>query len=324
MDNICLDIDGKLGYIAQMLNVHTAGKAYENFIVNAIYTKVDNQNLIPVTQQYVKSPSDPNKHYLLDLYFPQLTYGVEIDEPHHLEKAQKLKDRVREKEIIEAIGCKEDRISINNPDGTQRTYEEICSDINRVVDVIKGLIDAREPLIWETNEDRKAKVLEKHRFSTDDNVFYRSITEIYNICGGTRSGADRGREAKRLQKCYYRLNSKYILWVPILAIENKDGFAVKRKQGFSNYLTDNCSTIREVSDHVLDPVQDIEYKRVVFMRMQDIFGKDCIKFIGVFQLTTESNDKEFVHIYRRIATEVSFKDLADDIIIMSDSDVIIP
>lgn len=325
MDNKGIDINGKLNHIANMFTVRTAGKPYENFIVNAIYAKVNNPDLIPVTQQYVKSPNDPSKYYLLDLYFPQLNYGVEIDEGHHLKEVQKQRDMIRKDDIIEAIGCKEDRISINKADGVQRSYEEICADIEKVVNVIKERIDSlEEPLKWVTNNDRVQMVKEKRRFSVGDNAFFNSITEIYNLCGGTRSGSDRGRKAKRLQKCYYRLNSQYKLWVPIMAIDNKDSFAVKRKQGFSNYLSEDYSTIREVSDHVIDPVQDMEYKRVVFMRMKDIFGKDYIKFIGVFQLTNESDNKEFVHIYRRIATEVDLKDLADDFIVMTDDDVILP
>ena len=44
-----------LDHIAYMFNVRTTGKAYENFIVNAIYTKVGESELMPVTQQYVNA-----------------------------------------------------------------------------------------------------------------------------------------------------------------------------------------------------------------------------------------------------------------------------
>ena len=74
------DISEQLDHIAYMFNVRTKGKKYENFIVNAIYTKVDNPDLMPVTQQYVRNPKDSRKYYLLDLYFPQINFGVEIDD----------------------------------------------------------------------------------------------------------------------------------------------------------------------------------------------------------------------------------------------------
>ena len=61
-------ISEQLDHIAYMFNVRTRGKKYENFIINAIYTKVGNPDLIPVTQQYVRDPNDSNKYYLLDLY----------------------------------------------------------------------------------------------------------------------------------------------------------------------------------------------------------------------------------------------------------------
>ena len=80
----------RLDHIAYMFNVRTNGKAYENFIVNAIYAKVGEPELMPVTQQFVKNPRDHRRYYLLDLYFPQLRYGIEVDEEHHLEDAQDL------------------------------------------------------------------------------------------------------------------------------------------------------------------------------------------------------------------------------------------
>ena len=69
-------ISEQLDHIAYMFNVRTKGKKYENFIVNAIYTKVGNPDLMPVTQQYVKDPNDLSKYYLLDLYFPQIKIAV--------------------------------------------------------------------------------------------------------------------------------------------------------------------------------------------------------------------------------------------------------
>ena len=45
---------------------------------------------------------------------------------------------------------------------------------------------------WESNEDRKLAVVARGKFHIADDVFYNSITEIYNICGGRRTGPDKG------------------------------------------------------------------------------------------------------------------------------------
>lgn len=309
MEKYEYNLSERLDHIAYMFNVRTVGKAYENFIVNAIYAKVAEPELMPVTQQYVNNPSDRRHYYLLDLYFPQLNYGVEVDEEHHLDDDQKVRDRVRAEDVRTAIECEEDRIAIYNADGRKRTIEEINDDIERVVRKIKEKIATIATLKWETNEDRKRAVLEKGVFSVQDDVSYGSVTEIYNICGGKRSGRERGMKAKMLQRCYYRLNNNYKLWVPILAEVDEDGVVRNSKMGYENSLSDDKTILMEKSVNPIDPTLDIAYKRVVFMRMRDYYGRPCIKFIGIYELTEESDDKEYVHIYRRIADEVRIEDL---------------
>ena len=308
MEKYDYNLSERLDHIAYMFNVRTARKAYENFIVNTIYARIGEPELMPVTQQYVYNPRDSRRYYLLDLYFPQLNYGVEIDERHHLDEDQAVRDNERSEDISAAIECEEGRIPIYSRDGRKRSIEEINGDIDREVMIIKGKIAAAGRLKWETNEDRKKEILTRGIFNVKDDVSYSSITEIYNICGGRRSGKNKGR-AKMLQRCYYRLNDEYKLWVPILAIADEYGVVRNKKMGYENTLSDDKTVLTEKSDHPIDPRIDMDYKRVVFMRMKDIFGRGCIKFIGVFELTEESDDKEHVHIYRRISDEVYIKDL---------------
>ncbi len=303
------NLSERLDHIAYMFNVRTAGKAYENFIVNAIYAKVGEPELMPVTQQYVFNPRDRRRYYLLDLYFPQLNYGVEVDEGHHLEDIQKVRDKERAEDIRAAIECDEDRIPIFYSNGRKRSLDEINEDIDRVVKVIKDKIASIAPLKWETNEDRKKIVLERGVFDVNDDVSYGSITEIYNICGGKRSRGANGEKAKMLQRCYYRLNDGYKLWVPILASTDENGTVLNKKMGYENYLSKDKTFLIEKSDRPINPTFDMEYKRVVFMRMKDYYGRPCIKFIGVFVLTDESDNKEYVHIYRRVADSVRIEDL---------------
>lgn len=103
MEKNSYNLSERLDHIAYMLNVRTNRKAYENFIVNAIYTKVGNPELMPVTQQYVRNPNDSRRYYLLDLYFPQINFGVEIDERQHCNQTNKLLDDVRDEDIKSAI-----------------------------------------------------------------------------------------------------------------------------------------------------------------------------------------------------------------------------
>ena len=290
-----------------MLNVRTAGKAYENFIVNAIYAKLAEPELMPVTQQYVRNRQ--GGYYLLDLYFPQLNYGIEVDEGHHLKDNQIKRDMIRDVEILNAIDCEEDRIPIKDNAGNDRSLEDIFADIDRVVKNIKERIRLQAPLKWKTYDDRKKEVLERGKFSVSDEINYPSITEIYNMCGGIRSGKNRGKNATMLRSCYFRLNDRYKLWVPILAETDKDGNVRNGKMGYENYLSSDHTILTEKSDHPIDPNLDRSFNRIVFMRMKDYFGRPCIKFIGVFRLADETENSEYVHIYRRIADEILLDDL---------------
>ena len=298
------DISEQLDHIAYMFNVRTKGKKYENFIVNAIYTKVGNPDLMPVTQQYVKNPRDKRKFYLLDLYFPQINFGIEIDEGQHMSEEWQNKDKERTEAIINTIGYEEVRIPIVDiATGNKRSYAEICNDIEHVVEKIKYKIKVKGGVKWETNEARKQRFnIVKNgtgSFDIEQDVTYSSITEIYNICGGCRRT---GKNAKRLQKGFYRLNNNYYLWVPTLTIRDNSG-----NSKYRNYLNEDKTVITEYNDSIQGwDNYPGDSDRIVFMRMRDIYGRPCIRFIGVFRYK-QGDSKQCTH--ERIATQVKISDL---------------
>lgn len=298
------DISEQLDHVAYMFNVRTKGKKYENFIVNAIYAKVDNPDLMPVTQQYVRNPKDSRKYYLLDLYFPQINFGVEIDEGQHMSDECQVLDKARTEAIKSAIGYEEARISIvDKRTGQKRSYPEISKDIDLIVLRIKQKIDDLGGVKWVTNDEKKRSLgIIKNGpgiFDIKQDVTYRSITEIYNICGGCRGT---GKDAKSLQKGFYKLNNQYYLWVPTLTVEDN---ATDTK--YNNYLSEDGTVITEINNN---PKGWDNYpgnrNRVVFMRMKDMYGRSCIRFIGVFQYQ-KGDSKQCTH--ERIAKRVKITDL---------------
>ena len=298
------DISEQLDHIAYMFNVRTKGKKYENFIVNAIYAKVDNPDLMPVTQQYVRNPKDSRKYYLLDLYFPQINFGVEIDEGQHMSDECQVLDKARTEAIKSAIGYEEARISIVDKKTAQKkSYSEISKDIDLIVLRIKQKIDDLGGVKWVTNDEKKRSLgIIKNGpgiFDIKQDVTYRSITEIYNICGGCRGT---GKDAKSLQKGFYKLNNQYYLWVPTLTIEDNASDAK-----YNNYLSEDGTVITEINNN---PKGWDNYpgdrNRVVFMRMKDMYGRSCIRFIGIFQYK-KGDSKQCTH--ERIAKRVKITDL---------------
>ena len=69
-------MDAKLVYLAKTLS-RTKRKDFENYVVNAIWNRINDPRLVPVTQQFIK---DQDGNHYNDLYFPQLKIGVECDE----------------------------------------------------------------------------------------------------------------------------------------------------------------------------------------------------------------------------------------------------
>lgn len=305
----------KIEHLALMLNRRTAGKKYENFVINAIYARIANPNLIPITQQYVKnkhcSKSNPRKYYLLDLYFPQLNYGIEVDEGHHLNKKNVDQDKNRAEDILASIQCDEGRITIYNKDGSLKTFDEVNEQINVEVEKVKGLIKKKgRKLAWLDNDARKNAVIQRGYFKIDDEVDYKGITEIYNIVG---------HDVKNLGQGFVKLNDSYKLWGPYLAYQLGDETLIT-KNGWENTLSEDKSIIYEIPKDVDDPdpkeVPDGSWKennvkRVVFMHIRDNFGCDKMRFLGVyaaFRIETRTDGKR-KRIYKRIAESVGIAEL---------------
>jgi len=79
-------------------------KVYENYVINAIWNRIScetRSKLHPITQQCVKDPS--GNHYLVDLYFPQLNLGVEVDEPQHISSLKSGVERIRAAKIKKVL-----------------------------------------------------------------------------------------------------------------------------------------------------------------------------------------------------------------------------
>lgn len=290
----------KLEYLARMLNRRTNGKDYENMIVNAIYNGVGNPDLIPVTQQYVLVNDNGNKrHHLLDLYFPQLNYGVEVDEGQHMSEEHTISDQQRAENIIKAIECKEDRVRIFTEDKQLRSYKDVFADVNKVIETIKQLIkDLDAPLKWELNEERKANAFASRTFSSADDVdFDGGVTDIYNQITG--------KSVKNLGRSFVKLNEQYQLWCPNLLLDDETDN--KLNSNWQNYISEDKQTIKEYDLRNIWNGKTGEFKeprlRVVFMHMKDKYGMPCLRFMGVYEATEQILDKDNVccRIYKKKA-----------------------
>lgn len=310
----------KIEYLAKMLNSRTEGKSYENFVINSIYTKLNNPELRPVTQQFVhnKEETSGHKHYFLDLYFPQINYGIEVDEGHHHELNQILKDEIREENIFVATGIEEGRIKIFEDDGrTFREYSDIQKQIDEQVKIINKKIEKlKKPLKWLSREEDMKLIWENGVLDINYDFDFGGITEILNFF---EIKTENGTPFINYRKAYRKnIFEGYHLWVPHWSKRDNDG-NWNARNGWINYPNEDKSEITEIYQY--NSVEEMEHwrggeqdeggkKRIVFMHMKDKFGQDCTRFIGIFKLCYVSYSPTYgerINSYIRIDTKFKFK-----------------
>ena len=178
----------------------TKRKDYENYILTAIWHKVDNLNLKPVSQQYVKREKS---YALMDLYFPQIHVGIEVDEAFH--KNIRSQDELRMDDILSAV--KEDELDdflILRIDATL-PINQMHKRIDEVVEIIKKRAAAR-PLHWLLYEEELEACKSQTHLSIYDNIAFQDIKDIANTVFG--------KNAKRYQRSYFHIGPQLMAVVP--------------------------------------------------------------------------------------------------------------
>lgn len=302
----------KFDHLSDMFNVRTKNKKYENFVVNAIYSKVGNMELEPITQQYVCNPDDPRKYYLIDLYFPQINYGIEVNEAQHLGEEHTLADKERAEAIKDAIDCTVKVVDIfekkeQSEAAVMHSYAEINNQIDMYVEEIKTLIAQKEKtdgkrLQWISDTQKKQEIWDSGVLSIDDSISYANKKEIEKLLGVPVTA----------RACYRPLSNQYYLWVPGLSVRDNSG-KIYSSNNWENYLSEDKTEIVEIDtdNKRQKSVTKNTPKRITFMKMKDKYGKNCCKFIGVFELYDQflnSNGHIESH-YRRIKDKIDIAEL---------------
>lgn len=297
-------VDSKTIYLVKTLS-RTKRKDYENYVINAIWHKLNNINLEVVSQQYIEDidKSSNRSHYFIDLYFPSLNIGIECDEAFH--KDQKDKDKEREVTIFDVL------YKIN-----QSKYEAIHIDVTQSFDLLQRSIDdavtkinlkAKEvnPIVWDI-QSPEDYYRDKSRIQVSDRKGFRSINKTCNVL----FSAGRDETSKGASRAYFSLPkfkgtslNGYKMWFPKLAIQfiDKNGnvqSVAATKTGWNNILLEEGKVIREYNEH--DKSAKIDgRKRIVFAKYKDPLGFNEYKFLGIF----EFRNKEANHTYFKRISE---------------------
>lgn len=277
----------KLEFIARQL-AKAQTKKYEHYVVNRVWSLLNDSRVKFVTQQFV---SRPEGRAMTDMFFPQLNIHIEVDEGFH--KKQIEADQVREADIINATGHEVLRVDVT------QDVEQINGDIDKIVAVLRNKVNSTldfKPWDMEAEMD-PLTYIQLGYLDVAENVTFRTIADAATCFGRDyRAG---------MQKSYFphprEPNKK--LWFPRL-YPNAD---------WDNQLSNDEETIIYASldpairnEHIDKMVNDAQNYpvRIVFARVNDPLGGLMYRFKGEYRVDLDVTNYDTGIVLRRVATKV--------------------
>lgn len=301
----------KLTHLVRTLS-RTQHKDYESYVVNAVWNRLGDSEIKPVTQQYVAAGPTGSRHFI-DLYFPQVNIGIECNEPFH--QGTREHDKQRTAAIFDVLrqvrpdsGYEQLDIDVVDPDtGHLRSLEELDAEIDRAVgrirDAVRALRDNGTFEPWNPDiEDPVAAVQALDHLSVEDDIPFRTQVQACNALFGDDYAPKALRSScLRTQGLRRVYGDEFKVWFPKAEL---DGKAVR--EGWHDVLSKDGLSIAEYNDEFDAVGPDGEnasgHKRVVFIQTRDpLTGANSYRFVGVFErqgVTTVSGHRarHFVRI----------------------------
>ena len=266
-----------------------------NYVINRIWNLLDDPEIKPVSQQYVKRPN--GRYALIDLYFPQLKIGVECDEFQHAQikdENEKTQDEMRTDDLLSVIeNYEEIRIPIYKKiksNGMEKLESLSLADINKTIDeAVEKIRCAKEKssrfVPWSDKTDLEI-AKEQGSICCNDNFHFRVNGEVRDFFGLSNTNS---------QRCFYKINKTGShLWLPHLAIELDTGEIVAGSSyGYINLYSMKDGIIYEHLVHKKKRRKDLaksmreseNFNRITFAKSRDDLGRSSFKFLGVFKKT---------------------------------------
>jgi very-short-patch-repair endonuclease len=274
----------KLDYLRKVF-AHTKGKTFENYVINQIWAKVEDYGLYPITQQYIKRP---NGYALIDLYFPQIEFAIEVDEFVHEKNIQA--DKIRMEDIFSSIP------EINIERIKEDDYESVKKQIENIVKKIKQKVNETGKLTWnegwnENEYEEKISLIKKRgKLFVSDLIGFKKIQVTNDIFNKRYSEG-----YLQWGKSFFNLSENDFIWFPHLT----------KQKDWENTISDDWTIINEKyigkgkreKNDIIDNAL-----RYTFAKCKDIFGETSYRFIGIFTLQEYSSD--IVYIYKRVSSEI--------------------
>lgn len=250
-------------YLVATLSKRTAGKKYENYVINAIWNALGDETLKPVTQQHVNrrvrqrglalvdlrqevARSESVQRALIDLYFPSLHLGVECDEAGHYENDARISDQERTRDIRRAIQDYEEiRVSVEvDENNVALSPKDVLYQIDSAVAAIRerkrqvedGLFDWAPAgrLEWKSSKPDWQLAMDAGVLTAGDGLLFKHNGEIRELFG---LGDGTGKKYNTFVTNFNIVDSTDVVWCPKLAKEDIEGnLSTDNTSGYLNWI----------------------------------------------------------------------------------------
>lgn len=310
----------KTDYLKNQLSHRTRGKDLENYVVNAIWNRVGDLNVRPVTQQLVRTDRGRK---LVDLYFPQVKIAIECDESYHAGEWQRQADLDRHVAIFETLRqVDEDSLA---EDIQRISYADLLTDqefddrLTAVANLVKKHVEAakargdfkewteRRPDPVDYLRDRAYIDLEE---TVRDEIVFETISEIYNSLFGTnfhRRGCQSMSFTNLQDKYNPYYGAEYNSFNKNINLSiGKLSTKASGSKGWKNTLSPDGRSIIEEAENpdpgeMVDPQLDL---RAWFVKREGTalkYEDGVYRFAGVFEW--DSADGK-ARVWKRVATKL--------------------
>lgn len=290
-------VESKAEYLYKMFSNRTRNKDRENYVVNRIWSLLNDDRVHPITQQQIIRKSKNHERAMIDLYFPQINFGIEIDEDQHIANVEGDFDRFKDirevNEDYEEFRIKVDKSRIKDLDFVHAQVDMAVSLIKRK---FKNFDFNRD---WFENLEHPDEVAKRTgKITVQQNLLF--ATHVQVLQSFNYQGKQMMRAGYDLSRLGYE-NGNHVWFPTIDQGENAAKNSYKWSNGFEEIDGKNYIVEFFKNGEQIDGLDDEWQHRIVFAKTKDpVFGKQAYKFIGVYQL-----DKEFSNSNKRYYKQIS-------------------
>ncbi|HPN30761.1 MAG TPA: hypothetical protein PKY81_07375 [bacterium] len=284
----------KLEFMVKQIS-KTNKKNRENYVITRIVHLLNDLEIKFITQQYVIRPN--NKRALMDMYFPQINFFIEINEEHHEKQIDQ--DKIRNLDIVNAINCEpEEIIDVTKP--VNDIHKQIDGVVSKIKEKINKLKGEKKFIPWDLdNEFNPDTYIEKGYIDVEDKVSFYKISDIIKCFGENKSIQQGGVKHPK--------EKDVLLWWPKLYLNDIRPENIE----WLNEISDDENTITEINKnperaqaHIELVKKEKEHIRIVFAKIKDALGDNMYRFKGKYELNINQSNFKNGLIWKRISSRV--------------------